>query len=315
MRGTRTVLASTLFVLVIIIINTPGAKAADECLTKPGGPTPKGQHWYYRIDHANNGRQCWYLRAENAPTRKIERQAEVDSSASAKRKAERSAQLASPSQTPENRPDGSVPVSAAPIPWLDTPPLPDSVLFLRSADPTTPESQRESDPPTAAENPTSTVAADPALPVAIGQRAIAAQPRRERRINELRSTPTQTAQSKARPVTSQIDHTFALLIVLFATIAITGPTLHFVERRRRREAISFKPPPWARVVALNAPTPRIGVVRPHPTPSQLAPIPVRPSDQTERLSRALQQLIDRLQTMQRPEPKAVRVGSAKRASM
>lgn len=36
--------------------------AADACLTAPSGVTPKGQHWYYRLDHANN-RKCWYLRA------------------------------------------------------------------------------------------------------------------------------------------------------------------------------------------------------------------------------------------------------------
>ncbi len=40
------------------------AGAPDACLSKPNGAAPEGQHWYYRIDHANNKRQCWYLRAE-----------------------------------------------------------------------------------------------------------------------------------------------------------------------------------------------------------------------------------------------------------
>jgi hypothetical protein len=35
--------------------------AADECLAKPNGPSPRGSHWFYRIDRANN-RHCWYLR-------------------------------------------------------------------------------------------------------------------------------------------------------------------------------------------------------------------------------------------------------------
>ena len=46
-------------------------------------------------------------------------------------------------------------------------------------------------------------------------------------------------------------------MIMFAALAIAGPALHFVERRRRREAVNFRPPPWARVVALNAPTPRV----------------------------------------------------------
>src|SRR3979411_3326922 len=37
------------------------AAAADECLAKPNGPSPRGSHWFYRIDRANN-RHCWYLR-------------------------------------------------------------------------------------------------------------------------------------------------------------------------------------------------------------------------------------------------------------
>jgi hypothetical protein len=38
------------------------AAAGDDCLAKPNGPSPQGRHWYYRIDRANNNRQCWYLR-------------------------------------------------------------------------------------------------------------------------------------------------------------------------------------------------------------------------------------------------------------
>lgn len=41
--------------------NAPAA--ADDCLPGPKGATPQGQHWYYRLDHANK-RQCWYLREE-----------------------------------------------------------------------------------------------------------------------------------------------------------------------------------------------------------------------------------------------------------
>jgi hypothetical protein len=40
------------------------AANAAECLTSPRQDSPQGQHWYYRIDHANNNRHCWYLRDE-----------------------------------------------------------------------------------------------------------------------------------------------------------------------------------------------------------------------------------------------------------
>ena len=33
---------------------------ADECLGRPGAATPKGSHWFYRIDRKSN-RRCWYL--------------------------------------------------------------------------------------------------------------------------------------------------------------------------------------------------------------------------------------------------------------
>jgi hypothetical protein len=103
---------------------------------------------------------------------------------------------------------------------------------------------------------------------------------------------------------------------MFAALAIAGPALHFVDGRRRREAVNFQPPPWARVVALNAPTPRIRVMpRPPRLAKSPAPMPIRPPDQTERLAHALQQLVDRLQTADRTEPKAVRVRPRGRASM
>jgi len=105
-------------------------------------------------------------------------------------------------------------------------------------------------------------------------------------------------------------------MIMFAAIAIAGPALHFVERRRRREAVNFRPPPWARVVALNAPTPRVRAPAPRPRVTKSsAPVPIRPPDQTERLAHALQQLVDRLQTADRSEPKTVRVRPRGRASM
>ena len=35
----------------------------------------------------------------------------------------------------------------------------------------------------------------------------------------------------------EIDHTFALLMIVFAVFGIAGPMIHFVDRRRRRRII------------------------------------------------------------------------------
>jgi hypothetical protein len=42
------------------------ARAAPECLAKPGAAPPEGKHWYYQTDRATK-RRCWYLgsRGEN----------------------------------------------------------------------------------------------------------------------------------------------------------------------------------------------------------------------------------------------------------
>jgi hypothetical protein len=52
--------------------------AADECLAKPNGPSPRGSHWYYRIDRASN-RQCWYLRGTGASANQNETRPSRDS--------------------------------------------------------------------------------------------------------------------------------------------------------------------------------------------------------------------------------------------
>ena len=37
-----------------------GEPQAQECRTTPGSSTPRGGHWYYRINHTDKQR-CWYL--------------------------------------------------------------------------------------------------------------------------------------------------------------------------------------------------------------------------------------------------------------
>jgi hypothetical protein len=44
-----------------------GEPAAESCQTKPGLNTPRGSHWFYRINRANQ--HCWYLGSSDAHAR------------------------------------------------------------------------------------------------------------------------------------------------------------------------------------------------------------------------------------------------------
>jgi hypothetical protein len=71
----RTILLAPTIVAILAaaIVFTSGSAraepAADECLSKPSGPSPQGSHWFYRVDRANNNRRCWYLGPEGAKAR------------------------------------------------------------------------------------------------------------------------------------------------------------------------------------------------------------------------------------------------------
>lgn len=43
---------------------------ANDCLTAPKGETPKGSHWYYRLEKGTK-RKCWYLADQVAKTSKV----------------------------------------------------------------------------------------------------------------------------------------------------------------------------------------------------------------------------------------------------
>lgn len=317
MRGTRTVLASGFFALVLIT-GSSAPSAADDCLANPNGPTPQGQRWYYRIDHANNGRQCWYLRAEIGRVQKTSRQTEPNLSDAMAQTISAPTQPAAPAA--ETPPEENTAPAAAPIPWLNVRKLPEPIPFVQPVTQQKPAAQTQSDGVAAAA--TSGDAApekviDP--PAAVPNRPAPSADSNATSIHRAREQQRrQRAQARPEPpapAIAHIDHTFALLMIMFAALAIAGPALHFVERRRRREAINFRPPPWARVVALNTPTPRVRLMPRPRVAKPPAPMPIRPPDQTERLAHALQQLVDRLQTADRHEPNAVRVRPRGRASM
>lgn len=313
MRGTRTVLASG-FLALALITGVSARSAADECLAKPNGPTPQGQHWYYRIDHANNGRQCWYLRVESGRIQKTSRQTErIASDAMAQ------ATQAPAAPTAKLPPEENAAPAVAPIPWLNMQTLSEPIPAVRPVAPQKPAPQAQSDSPplittsnVPPEKMTAPPGAVPNRPPAIAEGNAGSAPRAR---DQQRRQQAQARSEPPAPVIEPVDHTFALLMIVFAALAITGPALHFVERRRRRHAVNFRPPPWARVVSLNAQTPRVRAMSGERVAKPSAPVPIRPPDQTERLAHALQQLVDRLQTVERPEPNAIRMRPRGRASV
>jgi hypothetical protein len=322
MPGRRAILPSAMITLVLIAALSSQATRtthADECLAKPNGPTPQGQHWYYRIDHANN-RQCWRLAPEGLPVQKAAQSEESTASEpdppqqpraplAVTAAPARAAIVAAPSPAAN-------PIAIAPsVPWLATPALP--VLPQAQAVPQT--ASADDTVPIGVSDDTRDVTDDP-LPTGSvhaerSQRAAAEKP------SPAAAPPQQFAG---------IERTFVLLMVMFALLAVTGPIIHFTHRQRQREVIHYKPPRWAPVVALNTPEPRVRVTqtpdsaipyRParhaapraeqtagRPAPKPMAsrvpspptpfPGPAHPPDPNERLRHALQQLVDRIQAIQ-----------------
>ena len=319
MPGRRAVLPSAMFTLVVIAtLSAQATRAADECLAKPNGRTPQGQHWYYRIDHANNNRQCWRLAPEGLPVQKSATQAEDDAASepgAQQQSRAPQAGIAAPARAATNAAPATAanPIAIAPsVPWLATPALP----VLPQAQ-TAPQTASADDAvPVGASNDTPAVTGDPSPTGSVyterSQRAATEKP----------------SPSAAPPQPfAGIDHSFALLTVMLALLAVTGPIIHFTHRQRQREVINYKPPRWAPVVALNTQEPRVRVTQtpdpaiayrparraapraeqsewrpaPNPVPGpnpMPIPGPARPPDPDERLRHALQQLVDRIQTIQ-----------------
>ena len=60
--GRSVALVCTLLVSAAVFGVSTNSALAKDCLSAPHGAAPKGQHWFYRIDHATK-RKCWYVRS------------------------------------------------------------------------------------------------------------------------------------------------------------------------------------------------------------------------------------------------------------
>src|SRR5262245_57975835 len=274
--------------------STHEVRAAEECLSKPGSSAPPGEHWYYRVDNGSGG-DCWRLGPTGLLVQKSAPASEKQTSSASTKQSEERAQA----QRPVTTGTGTVSAEAAseanftaapPAYWLD------ASRLLNQSSTVPPAVQQPSfeerstgssdSPPTAEDSPAparSVVAsAGDALPQAVAR---AEEPQR--------TAPA--PRPAAKPSIVDDDHTFALLLLMFVTLAIAGPMLHFTEWRRRREARRSQASRWDSAMILNEPDTDVQMpLAPHAGVGGGSE-PPNMSVHTDRLEQALHQLLDRLQ--------------------
>jgi hypothetical protein len=258
---------------------------AAQCIAKPNASAPQGKHWYYRTDRATK-RQCWYLGAEGASVQKgatqpLEQPASNALAQAAPQRAHRptgpqSAQrptapelTAAPAVT-----EASVPAPAAPLPLPEASELPDvPPAFELAPTPALAERQQSVD----AIDPAPTPASDPA--------------KESQSPANARSSPV-TAPAQA---TDDADHTLALAMIVFVTIAISGSVLEVTRWLRRRNASNRRKLEWATSDTLFQ-CARASVDFDSRIPERHIPPPPKPLGQAETLAQDLQQILNELQT-------------------
>ena len=189
------------------------AAQADSCIEKPNATAPQGEHWYYRTDR-DLGRQCWYL----GPEDDNERAARKPSDRSTSDVSARS--VAQQQTSPPAATETKFATVTDPSPWPATPqagptnlPLMPPLLFRMAPTPTSspaeqPQTSDAADPPPA---PASDAASEPESPALAQSSAV-------------------PAQSAGDP-----DHTVALAMIAFLTIAIFIYVLEVMRWVRRRK--------------------------------------------------------------------------------
>ena len=281
-------LKSILSFVVLGFVLAPGtALAVDECLSKPNAPASKGQHWYYRVDRANNNRQCWRLGPEGLRVQKSEPQVQ-------KTKPQGTVKPEPPPPTQRPATTGmaiaSADVSAvgavgtAPATgWLDVTKFPDSP----------PTSQPASQSPPV--EPTQSIVASDSEPQVANPVVATGGVVSSTGSDDLVAQSRSTTQEPAREAD---DHTFALLTIMLVFLVFAGGAFHYWQRRSRRAAGHFEPPQWAPIVSMKTATPgaRVPLASDSEIEKRLRPALLASADQTERLTNALEQLLDRLQT-------------------
>lgn len=239
----RSVLLFPVFALVFAvggISTTRSARAADECVTKPNGSAPQGQHWYYRRDEATQ-RQCWFLTAQNVRPQK-----------NTVNGTKRRPSDAPPPPPTQPAPNLNAPARPSPGPVMTGagPSTPDSAILLRW-----PEAARYPDAPSSfAPTPTVTIAEarrpDPIGPALSSNGKPAEEPQwsATTRPPERADPPGKTTASA-----EQDNRVFALIMTTLALLAIAGAVSHAGRWPRRPATSERKGVAWLRHSPSNPP--------------------------------------------------------------
>ena len=237
--------------------------AAEGCVVKPSGPAPQGQHWFYRFDREAK-RPCWHLGsgAARLALQGARPKSAVDRS---------NASAAEASATP------TLPPQSQPAPAQESAAMPGVTGGATGSDSMGLEMRGW---PTAARFPDLPATkplrlSDASEPAPAGSPAPAIAPD---------AAPPQAVARPARPAITgdgEGDHTFALIMVAMALLAIAGPVIHAARRRSDRKVAALceaKPSRAARTVSAPAPASREVAV---PEPLRQPAPPLSPPDRPE----------------------------------
>ncbi len=270
-------------VTALCAASTGSAHAADECVAKPNAPAPQGEHWYYRTDRATN-RQCWHLGPQGTSVKKsateASKQPASDSLPAMPPRAQGSTATASTVAPAATAAEANVPAPMTPLPWPEAANLPDA-------------------PPSF--EPTPALAASSRSADVIGPApALASNPAQEPQ------SPTNARSSLAAApaqAAGDADHTVAVLIIVLATLAafaIASAVFPAARRTRRRETSDRQSFELPRQLTLNTPFPRTRTSlkwNSEPVARHIPPT-FKSLDQKQKLARALQHLLNEMQTKQ-----------------
>jgi hypothetical protein len=256
-RSSTWVLPSVAFVAIAASCATSTGTtpaAADGCTSKPDGPAPQGQHWYYLLDRATKS-QCWHLGPLGLPVHKSAPAPTAHAGHGAGHAVAAAPKATETAATPPTAASEPAAAASAPI----TAPLPDAVPAASAlAPPMTPDPATTATVAAPVRAPV--VAPEPKIPppqIALPQIAppqtVAASNSRSAdapapvplaaaaRTPAVVPSAAQIAQPTGAVAAAAEDHSFAMMVLVGVLFIIVGPVLgitQMVSKRSRPAAVA-----------------------------------------------------------------------------
>ena len=276
------------------------AANAAECLTSPGQDASQGQHWYYRIDHTNNNRHCWYLRGEGG---KAAQATSPDDSSETSKTAVQTGESAphaledAHAEFPAPRPRADTGATAA-QPTPAAAPSPAPLASNPAPNPAQGGVQGDAQGSAIATRwPSDVAAASPNAPAPAAAASDSAEPDADIAAPPPAATPAPAPVAAEKPSAS-LQMLFAVIIGALALAGLTASIVYRLGRRRRLDARQRRAAIWEGVESAPRPPwvdPAIEQTTPRPSPARnIAPKPVAP-ERYEKIEEILAQLVRQAQ--------------------